>query len=339
MIIIQIYDIDIVDMCNNSLVLYQKKGYTCHVNSSPKILIIDPREDQEIILGLASEVRLSILGLLHERSVNINEIAEALTLPQSTVATNVATLERAGLVQSDIVKAKKGNQKICRAVYEELVIRFAGEEKRLSDDLIEVEMPIGLFTSYEVSAPCGLCSPDGIIGYLDVPDSFLNPDRMKAGLLWFERGWVEYKFPNNSLYKGKQLRKLEISVELSSETPGTNKNWLSDITLWLNAVEVGRWTSPGDFGDKRGKLTPEWWKLEGSQYGLLKNWSVSEEGSFVDGVRISGVSLADLSLPDHHSIKVRIGVKDEAVHMGGINVFGRGFGNYDQAIVLRLYFA
>jgi predicted transcriptional regulator len=308
------------------------------VNSNPKILVIDPREDQAIILGLSSEVRLSILRLLHTKAVNINEIAEALSLPQSTVATNVSALEKAGLVQSEIVKAKKGNQKICRAIYEELVIRFDEEEKLVRDNLIEVEMPIGLFTSYEVSAPCGLCSSDSIIGYLDVPDSFLNPDRMKAGLLWFERGWVEYKFPNNSLYQDRTIRKLEISVELSSETPGTDKNWLSDITLWVNSVEVGLWTSPGDFGDKRGKYTPEWWKLEGSQYGLLKNWSVSDEGSFVDGVRISDVRLSDLSLVDHHSIKVRIGVKDEAEHVGGLNVFGRGFGNYDQAIVLRLYF-
>ena len=106
--------------------------------------------------GLASDVRLSILGLLHTKSANINEIAEELSLPQSTVATNVATLERAGLVMSDIVKAKKGNQKICRAVYEELVIRFNGDEKRMSDDLIEVEMPIRLFTSYEVRPLAGL---------------------------------------------------------------------------------------------------------------------------------------------------------------------------------------
>lgn len=308
------------------------------MTSNPKILVIDPREDQAVILGLSSELRLSILVFLHTKAANINEIAEALSLPQSTVATNVAILEKAGLVQSEIVKAKKGNQKICRAIYEELVVRFDEDEKRVRDDLIEVEMPIGLFTSYEVSAPCGLCSSESIIGYLDVPDSFLNPDRMKAGLLWFERGWVEYKFPNNSLYQARPIRKLEISVELSSETPGTDKNWLSDITLWVNSVEVGLWTSPGDFGDKRGKYTPEWWKLEGSQYGLLKNWSVSDEGSFVDGVRISELRLSDLALTEHHSIKVRIGVKDEAEHVGGLNVFGRGFGNYDQAIVLRLYF-
>ncbi|HOS30473.1 MAG TPA: transcriptional regulator, partial [Treponemataceae bacterium] len=169
-------------------------------------------------------------------------------------------------------------------------------------------------------------------------ESFLNPERLKAGLLWFGSGFVEYKFPNNAMYQTKKIKKLEVSLELSSETPGTNKNWLSDIFMALNNVEIGDWTSPGDFGDKRGKLTPFWWKLEGSQYGLLKHWSVTDEGSFVDGVKISDISLADLKIHEHHSIKLRIGVKDNAEHLGGINIFGRGFGNYDQGILLRLYF-
>jgi predicted transcriptional regulator len=29
-------------------------------------------------------------------------------------------------------------------------------------------------------------------------------------------------------------------------------------------------------------------------------------------------------------------VKEDAEHPGGINIFGRGFGNYDQDIVLRI---
>ena len=309
------------------------------MSTSSKILVIDPSENKDVILSLASEVRLNILDLLHKKSLNVNDIAQTLGVPQSTVAINVAILEKAGLIQSEIVKAKKGNQKICRAIYEELIVRFVAEENRVRDNLIEVEMPIGLFTSYEISTPCGLCSPEGIIGFLDVPDSFLNPDRMKAGLLWFEQGWIEYKFPNNALYKDKQLKKLEVSLELSSEALCTDKDWKSDISLWINDIEIGIWTSPGDFGDKRGKLTPDWWKLEGSQYGLLKNWSVSDEGSFIDGVRLSEVRLSDLALPQHHSIRVKIGVKDEAEHIGGLNIFGKGFGNYDQAITLRLYFA
>ena len=63
----------------------------------------------------------------------------------------------------------------------------------------------------EVTAPCGLCSDDGIVGLLDVPDTFLDPDRMKAGLLWFTRGYVEYQFPNNA-----KLTNTELEVASSS---------------------------------------------------------------------------------------------------------------------------
>jgi predicted transcriptional regulator len=305
--------------------------------SGPNILIINPVNDIDVLKGLASELRVHILELLREQSMNVNELTRALQMPQSTVATNVQILETAGLIRTETVKARKGSQKICHNVYEEMLIQFP-QTRKSEDDLIEVEMPIGLYTSYEVSPPCGLCSTEGIIGYLDVPDDFLNPARMKAGLLWFEKGHVEYKFPNNSLYKDKPIKKIELSAELSSETPGTNKNWLSDIMVWINDVEIGFWTSPGDFGDRRGKLTPLWWKLEGSQYGLLKHWIVTEEGSFVDGVRVSDVTLNDLTMSAHHSIRVRIGIKEDAEHRGGLNIFGRGFGNYDQDLVLRLFF-
>jgi predicted transcriptional regulator len=33
---------------------------------------------------------------------------------------------------------------------------------------------------------------------------------------------------------------------------------------------------------------------------------------------------------------VRVGVKEDARHPGGINIFGNGFGNHSQDIVLRL---
>jgi len=300
-------------------------------------LVINPLVDLNKIKALASEPRIQMLDLLRKKTCNINEISDELSLPQSTVATHISILEDAGLLITESVKAKKGNQKLCKPAFKELLIQFP-EEKKDQKNFIEVEMPIGIFTDCQVTSPCGLCSQDKIIGFLDIPDSFLNPDRMKAGLLWCGSGFFVYKFPNNTMYDQKKLEKLELSMELSSETPGTNSNWLSDITVWINRTEIGTWTSPGDFGDKRGKYTPEWWKLEGSQYGLLKNFYVTNEGSFIDGVKISDVTISDLHIADHHSIRVKVGVKEDAVHMGGMNIFGKGFGNYDQGIILRAYF-
>jgi predicted transcriptional regulator len=302
------------------------------------LLVLNAEEGTDVLRGLASPARVRILRLLHRRGpLNVNEISHALAMPQSTVATNVQVLEQTRLIRTETVKATNGHQKICAARYDEIVLRFGDHGRRTADDVIEVAMPLGLYTSCSVTAPCGLCSRDGIIGLLDVPAFFLDPSRMRAGLIWFERGHVEYKFPNNAKLQGSALEALEVSLELSSEVPGTNADWPSDISLWVNDVLIGTWTSPGDFGDRRGLYTPRWWKLEGSQYGQLKTWRVTDEGCFMDGARLSKVRLADLDLDRHHSIRLRVGIADDARHPGGVNIFGKGFGNHDQDIVMRLF--
>ncbi len=301
-------------------------------------LTVDPEDNIGLLKGLSSPVRIKILRLLHANGpMNVNEISAALQLPQSTVATNVQVLEGAELIRTETSKASKGQQKICSARFDEVVIRLDGAPAQQQDNRIEVAMPLGLYTSYQVSAPCGLCSTEGVIGLLDVPDFFLDPSRMRAALLWFGRGYVEYKFPNNAKIAGAAVEAIEFSIEMSSEVPGTNAEWPSDISLWVNDIRIGTWTSPGDFGDRRGKFTPRWWKLEGSQYGTLTAWTVSARGCFVNGKRVSRVTLGELDLPAHHSIRLKIGIDEKAARPGGLNIFGRGFGNHDQDIVMRLH--
>lgn len=301
-------------------------------------LNVNPEQSFEVLRGLASPVRIRILRLLNRRGpMNVNEISAALGLPQSTIATNVQVLEEAELIRTELVRATKGQQKLCSARFDEIVIRLDAEPPQRQDNVIEVAMPLGLYTSYNVSAPCGMCSTERVIGVLDVPDLFLDPGRMQAALLWFGRGWVEYKFPNNAKVVNSELEAIEFSAELSSEVPGTNADWPSDISLWVNEVRVGTWTSAGDYGDKRGTYTPRWWKLEGSQYGQLTTWTIDERGTFVNGTRISSVTLPELRCHEHHSIRLRIGIDDDAAHPGGVNIFGKGFGNHDQDIVMRLH--
>jgi predicted transcriptional regulator len=302
------------------------------------ILTVDPQDKLEVLKGLSSPIRIKILRLLHSKGpMNVNEISQALKLPQSTVATNIQILSDAELIRTETIKASKGQQKICSPRYDEVLIRLDGIPAREKDRMIEVAMPLGLYTSYQVSAPCGLCSTEGIIGLLDVPDLFLDPSRMQASLLWFGRGYVEYKFPNNAKVAKADIEAIEFSMEISSEVPGTNTDWPSDISVWVNDVLVGTWISPGDFGDKRGVYTPRWWKLEGSQYGKLTTWKISDKGCFVDGVKVSRVTLKQLEIAAHHSIRLKIGIDERAKRPGGVNIFGRGFGNYDQDIIMRLY--
>jgi predicted transcriptional regulator len=304
---------------------------------SRNFLIVDPEEGIDVLKAFASPARVKVLKLLHLHGPqNVNEIARALDLPQSSVSANIQQLEDAGLIRTEVQRARKGNQKICHSRFDEVLVMFKDDQTRPNANTIEVAMPLGLYTSCEVSAPCGLCSRQGIIGLLDVPDTFLDPGRMDTGLIWFTRGYLEYQFPNNSKMMAGDIASLEFSMELSSEVPGTDSNWPSDITLSVNRIDVGTWTSPGDFGDKRGVYTPDWWSLKGSQYGKLKSWRITRDGTYVDGIKISPIRIQDLDLDKHRSIRMRIGVRDEARHPGGANIFGRGFGNYDQDIVMRL---
>jgi predicted transcriptional regulator len=199
---------------------------------SSQIMVVDPLERLDLLRSLASEVRIRILDLLNSTGPkNVNQVADELGLPQSTVSANIQVLVDVGLVQTRSQKARKGSQKICYSTVSELLIAFTDRAPVEGGDFIEVAMPLGLYTRCEVSAPCGLCSTEGVIGLLDVPDTFLDPDRMRAGLLWFTRGFVEYQFPNNATIANAHVGALELALELSSEVPGTSKDWPSDINI------------------------------------------------------------------------------------------------------------
>jgi predicted transcriptional regulator len=291
---------------------------------------------EAVTKALASDTRLGVLRFLSAHTSTVLEIAEALDLPPSTATLHINILEKAGLIKTDLRPATRGLQKVCARVFDRIVIQLPAEYE-LEDTTVEVSMPIGAFVNVNLVPTCGLAGEMGIIGHLDDPSTFYEPDRIYAQLLWFRRGYVEYQFPNR-LPPGVVLDDIEVSFEVCSEAPLHHDNWPSDITVWVGGREIGTWTSPADFGGERGVLTPGWWDSQNSQFGLLKVWKVTHHGSFVDGVQVSKVTLKDLSFRPGEPIPVRIGVKDEAANVGGLNLFGSKFGNYPQDIVLRQHF-
>lgn len=286
--------------------------------------------------ALGSDTRLGILRFLSTHTSTVLEIAEALELPPSTATLHINILEKAGLIETDLRPATRGLQKVCARVFDRIIIQLPSDYEP-EDATVEVSMPVGAYVNVNISPTCGLAGELGIIGHLDDPSAFYEPDHIHAQLIWFRRGYVEYRFPDR-LPPGKILDDIEISFEVCSEAPLHHLNWPSDITLWIENREVGTWTSPSDFGGERGALTPAWWDSQNTQYGLLKVWKVTANGSYVDGVPVSMVKLKDLSLSPGKPISVRIGIKEDAAHIGGVNLFGNKFGNYPQGIVLRQHF-
>jgi predicted transcriptional regulator len=300
------------------------------------ILEVHGSNSVELFKALSSETRVRILELLGEGERNINEIGQALGISQPAVTKHTQLLEQVGLIKTEYKAGVQGLQKRCRLAYDRFIISF--EPTHPPEDRVEeIGMPVGLYTLVNPTPTCGLANRERIIGFLDDPQSFFDPERATAQLLWMAEGFVEYVFPC-SLGAGVEIRRLELLMEVCSEAPNYDNDYPSDITVWVNGVEVGTWTSPGDFGGKRGRLNPAWWNDYMTQYGMLKIWSVNAEGSYVDGTPISEATVADLMLAPHHPIVVRIGIKPDAVHIGGFNLFGRGFGNYEQDLVLRLHY-
>jgi predicted transcriptional regulator len=291
---------------------------------------------EAVTKALGSETRLEILRFLSAHTCTVLEIAEALNLPASTATLHINVLEKAGLIETDLQPATRGLQKVCARVYDRIVIQLPADTER-EETTVEVSMPIGAFVNIDVKPTCGLLGELGIIGHLDDPGAFYEPERIHAQLLWFRRGYVEYRFPNR-LPPNVLLNDIEVSFEVCSEAPLHHADWPSDITVWIGEMEIGTWTSPADFGGERGALTPDWWDTQNSQYGLLKVWKVTSNGSYVDGMRISKITLDHLTLQAGAPIPVRIGIKDAAANVGGMNLFGSKFGNYPQDIVLRQHF-
>jgi predicted transcriptional regulator len=284
--------------------------------------------------ALANETRIAILRYLGDQIVPVNRIAHDLGLPQSTATMHVGLLEKVGLIQTELQPARRGLQKICGRRYDELVISLPRSGKAPAPAAV-LSTSVGAYTDFHVEPSCGLASPTGLIGLLDDPQSFWEPGRIEAQLLWFRAGFVEYVFPNH-VPAAVTITALQFSAELCSEAPLSDPDWPSDITVWVNGVALGSWTSPADFGEPRGLLNPAWWGDRDSQYGLLKRWRVTEDGTSIDGVRLSDVRLSELGIHARQPIRLRVGVTPEAENVGGVNLFGRGFGNYPQDLELRL---
>lgn len=288
-----------------------------------------------LLKALASPIRLQIIELLSKREMNIQELSDHLHLSKSIVSSHIKKLENAHVVESKRIPGKNGIQKISLLRVSYLGINFPNR-KQSAFSHYDMSLPIGHYVDYDVAPVCGLSTTKEYIGHFDDPKYFMDPERVNAGILWFAKGFIEYKVPN-LLKRSQTIQQVEISMELASEFPFTNDNWPSDISFELNGIELGSWQSPGDYADVRGKLNPSWWPNNMNQYGLLKTLQVTHEGTFVSGEKISSVGIDDFSRQTQYWT-LKLAVKKTAKHVGGLTLYGRGFGNHDQDINFRFYY-
>ncbi|MDQ0231801.1 ArsR/SmtB family transcription factor [Metabacillus malikii] len=292
------------------------------------------RSGLNIFKALSSEIRLEILYLLRtNESMNLNEIADKLNLSNGAVTMHIKKLEESGLIDISTAVGKHGIQKICYLNEEYLTVELKSKQP---ENLYEYEIKVGHYSDYNVEPTCGLATKDSIIGEFDDPRYFADPHHINAGVIWFAKGYIEYRIPNY-LKQNQEFSELQFILELSSEAPSYNNNWPSDIYFYLNNIELGYWTSPGDFGGVKGKNNPLWWPPHLNQYGMLKLIRVTKEGTFIDGFKISDVTLDDINLTQQSDIKLKLAVSNDQ-NSGGLTLYGSSFGNYEQDIIARVIY-
>lgn len=302
-----------------------------------KLLMLDLGEAEEVCnvgKALSSPVRLEILKLLYDESLNIGEISEKLSIAPSSAALHVNILEKAGLINAEVQPGTRGAVRLCSKKNDIVNISLDNVSKNVNQ-VVSVNMPIGAYTDLDMYSTCGIADENGIIGNEDTLQCFYLPDRMKAQIIWSSSGYVEYKFPNQ-LPKRSELKRVGLSLEICSEAPNYREDWKSDITLWINGIDCGTLRSPGDFGARRGRLTPSAWSSGSTQYGLLTTWEVRKDGCYINENRVGDTSIHALGIKDSEPIVVRIGNKKDAKYVGGFNIFGEKFGDHPQNIVLSM---
>ena len=286
--------------------------------------------------ALSSSTRLQILDMLKTTPHSLQEIASILEIPLSSAALHIKTLEDAQLIVTETQPGIRGSMRVCICSMQSFHLETFDADIDSENKTISLEMPIGNYSNCEIHPTCGLADENGAIEAYDTIQSFYTPARTHAQLIWFSKGYIEYRFPNiyNPLLP---LGEISFSMEICSEAPGFLENWPSDITISINNVEVGTFHSPGDFGTRRGKLTPPIWPNGNTQYGFLKTFSVRERGSYLDGKPENPlIGLSDLDLERYPYISLKIAVKEDAGNVGGINIFGEKYGDYPQGIIMNL---
>ncbi len=277
--------------------------------------------------ALSSVERLAILNLLSAEDKTVSEIAKLRHLSVSTALFHLKILKKAGLIDIILMPGRHGMVQLCHVVQTVLhIVNYPKQE--VSDvECRTVDIPVGMYTACEMEFVAGFCTSTEQIMFDD--GNFFDNRRAEAMLIWGSGGYVEYTV--NNLHLDIPPKKFDITFEICSEIIGYRNGWKSDITVWLCDQELGTFTSPSDFGGRRGRLNPIWWPDTSTQYGELIQVLVTKEG----------VYLGNEFLPNSPTIQdfaakriftLRIGNKSDAKNKGGFNLFGEAFGDYPQNI-------
>lgn len=297
--------------------------------------------DSIVALGdaLASPTRLKILKQLQIEPFikTVPQLVNELKIPTTTLMHHLEKLEKGKLIQVRYKGSSSGTTRVISRTYGEcnLELMYGRYYQELElGNCAEQSLEIGSYADFE-GEKIVFASENTL--YSDIGTPF-SDKRHLAQLIYTTHGIITYYF-SNTVARNSIVKEIVFSLELCSEASYYDNDYKSNITFWINGKEVATYLSLGDYGDRRGMLTPTWWSSRNTQYGKLVNLKVNSQGVFLNDKQVSSkVTLKDLQLDKGNKIKIAFGNKDGCEHDGGFNLFGKKFGDYAQDLVLKIYY-
>lgn len=285
---------------------------------------------------LSSKLRMDMVQYINRNpGASLNELSQAFGVSRAAVTQNVQILIEAKILETRQVPGKRGGGKSCYLLEHDFRVSF--DRHFDSGEMYVTDIPIGQYCDYSIIPHCGIVTPEKVIGAVNDPRFFDAPERNDAGLLWIGGGYIEYRLPNY-LQESQVPVEIRLTVEISSKAPDYADQWPSDVTFHFNATRLCTITTPGEFHDKQGLYTPDWWNTTMAQYGLQRQIRINRKGTFINGVLAEPLKIQELNLNDKSEFRFRISVPETGHNAGGLSLFGKGFGNYEHAIKFRLIY-
>lgn len=316
-----------------------------------------------VVKALSNDARLEILDYCEEE-IRVQTLTERMGLSKTAVLAHIKILEEAGFVKTRYIPGAVGNQKVCKKMYDRLIFDFASIPSGDGLNYYETITQPGNYFDYNLYPPCGLATTEHVISKWDDPSVFMLPERVEASILWCVYGYVEYRIPLNIPFEDYGISKIEIIMEVSAQggvsehrslflPPEVDKaritDGVSDVFFEVDGYDLGTITVEEFSRISGGKYTPTWWK--GSNYGKLVSIVINGKGTTINGIKTSDVRVEDIISPNviardnqlkkallsSDSIRLRIGIREDAEHISGFNLFGHGFGQHTCDIITRFY--
>ncbi len=283
--------------------------------------------------ALSHQTRLDILNQLLEKPSTVTRLAKLNQLDNSTTLFHLKILEDADLIFCRSKPNSKGKALVFYINFESLEISMnVSNEKNITSETQSIG--VGDYTTGYFSKYMRLLTDNGHVVLSD--NDIYNPIRFNSKLLCVDSGYFIYDFSNKGV-KERKIESIEISLEICSESPYYSNDWKSEISFYLNNHFLLKYISPGDFGDKRGKLNPDWWNDKYTQYGRLLEIRITNEDIKLNGEIVKeGRILDSLKLKEGNSISLKISSCEAERYDGGFNIFGKTFGNHPQDIELTI---